>query len=272
MSEDDEYLERERREAREYRRGARRRQSIEHFCERQRTLRQWIALDEIADWCARSVTGADATTEERARSLAYQRLDQSARDGEFEALCRGRMQSKILYLHPRQMGDGKDRRWLTREKLSYTEIRNQASFSWLPRDLAQQWLAAHGYPWPTHFDPVAATIPAASVTQGSAAESGCARSEVATGPAPTSDDFRPATDDKIDDAITAVYDEAARIGSKPPNIKELPKLVSAKLDAIGFVASGALIMKIGDRPAHKKRRRKPGKTIASEKRKADFKK
>jgi hypothetical protein len=93
---------------------------------------------------------------------------------------------------------------------------------------------------------------------------------VATGLTPKSDYLRPASYDEIDFAITAVYDEAAQIGGKPPNIKELSKPVQAKLAAIGRAASGALIMEIGDRQEHKKRRRRPGKTIASEKRKADF--
>jgi len=61
-----------------------RRQWIERFAGRQRVVRQWIALPEITDWCARSVTGADAAAEERARTLAYQRLDRSSRNGEFD--------------------------------------------------------------------------------------------------------------------------------------------------------------------------------------------
>jgi hypothetical protein len=138
---------------REHRR-ARRRQWILSFRERQRILRQWIAFDEIADWCARSVTGANVGAEEEARTLAYERLDQSARVGEFETICRGQTQSRILYLHPRMTGHGKDRRWLTREQLYHVQhIRDLAWFCWLPRELARQWLAAHGYPWPERFDP-----------------------------------------------------------------------------------------------------------------------
>ena len=82
------------------------------------------------------------------------------------------------------------------------------------------------------------------------------------------DDFQQASKDRIHIAITAVYDEKECSSEKPPNIRELPKLVQAKLAAIGCTASGALIMEIGNRPEHKKRRLKPGKTIASEKRMA----
>src|SRR5690349_13312491 len=31
---------------------------------------------------------------------------------------------------------------------------------WLPHDLVRQWLAAHGYRWPAHFDPSPAASPA----------------------------------------------------------------------------------------------------------------
>jgi hypothetical protein len=142
VSEED-YLERK------HRRGARRRQWILRFRERQRALLEWIPLDEIPDWAARSVTGADVAAEEQARILAYQRLDQSARNGEFEALCRRRRQSKILFLHPDKTGHGENRRWLTREMLRYVpDIRLVAPYCYLPRVLARRWFAVHGYSWP----------------------------------------------------------------------------------------------------------------------------
>ena len=275
-----------------------RRQWIERFAGRQRVLRQWIALPEITDWCARSVTGSDAAAEERARTLAYQRLDRSARNGEFdgqrtncsrrEAIIPSR-KSKILYLDPLMTASGHTAGCrLTREGLAQlSSIRDLAARCWLPRALAQQWIVAHGYPWPAHFDKSTSTgesspEPMADVawpdsgihTNKAAADTSeqeaNARVDVATGLTPKSDYLRPASYDEIDFAITAVYDEAAQIGGKPPNIKELSKPVQAKLAAIGRAASGALIMEIGDRQEHKKRRRRPGKTIASEKRKADF--
>jgi hypothetical protein len=73
-----------------YRHEERRREWIQRFRERELIVRAWIGFDEIADWCARSVTGASAAAEEDARTLAYQRLDQSARNGEFEAFCSSR--------------------------------------------------------------------------------------------------------------------------------------------------------------------------------------
>jgi hypothetical protein len=153
MSKDEDYSEREQRE---YRRRARRRQWFENFRERQRTAREWIALGEIADWCASAVTGADVAADERARTLAYQRLDQSAREGDLEVLCRGQRQSRILYLHPRHARHGANRRWLSREQLRHVQsMRDLGAYCWLPRELAHQWLAAHGYPCSAQFDPAA---------------------------------------------------------------------------------------------------------------------
>lgn len=140
-----------------------RRQWIERFAGRQRVARQWIALPEIADWCARSVTGADAAAEERARTLAFQRLDQSARNGEFEREGTDRSpregtirpkQSKILYLDPLVTASGHTAGCrLTHEPLAQLlSIRDVAAGCWLPRELARQWLAAHGYSWPAHFE------------------------------------------------------------------------------------------------------------------------
>jgi hypothetical protein len=139
-----------------YKGEARRRQFIERFPGRQRVARRWIAFDEIADWCARSMTATSATAEEEARTLAYDRLDQSVRKGEFETSCKGQAQSRILYLEPSMTWLTKDGRWLRREQLDYgfESIRDQAAQCWLPRELARQWLAWHGYPWPAHFDPM----------------------------------------------------------------------------------------------------------------------
>jgi hypothetical protein len=142
-------------------RHARWRERIAKFAERQRTERQWISLSEIADWCARSVTGASAAAEEQARTLAYQRLDQSARNGEFDRdIIRGGRAvrvSELRYIDPEV-----SRSRLGREQLThvYESINiSLAQFCWLPREVAWQWLVAHGYPWPAHFDPDARLEP-----------------------------------------------------------------------------------------------------------------
>jgi len=56
---------------------------------------------------------------------------------------------------------------LTREQLYYVEnIRDLAGFCWLPQELARQWFAAHGHPWPTHFEPPQGTSSAWSAIRG----------------------------------------------------------------------------------------------------------
>ena len=70
----------------------------------------------------------------------------------------------------------------------------------------------------------------------------------------------------IDRLITEVYDEAAKNNCKAPNIRQLVKPVQNKLAALGLVASGDQIMKMAHARKHAKRRRKPGKTITSERR------
>ena len=136
-------------------RHARWRERIAKFAERQRTERQWISLSEIADWCASSVTGASAAAEEQARAVAYERLDKSARDGEFECGGRATPQSEIRFLDPEmfRLAPGMLRLRIGCDQLDHVEsIRQLAAYCWLPREVARQWLAAHGYPWPAHFD------------------------------------------------------------------------------------------------------------------------
>jgi len=89
-------------------------------------------------------------------------------------------------------------------------------------------------------------------------------------PDDTSEELRPASDPQIDAAITAVYDKAEKTGAKPPNIRQLREPVLKELREKGRAASGRQIMQLADDEKHRKRRRKPGKTLVSEKRKADF--
>jgi hypothetical protein len=79
------------------------------------------------------------------------------------------------------------------------------------------------------------------------------------------DDLRPASDRQIHVAITTVYNEAERTGTKPPNIKEVREPVQHELRKTRHTASGNHIMRLAGVPQHNRRRRKPGKTLASEK-------
>ncbi len=69
---------------------------------------------------------------------------------------------------------------------------------------------------------------------------------------------------EIHKAITAVYNDAEAHGRKPPNIKELPGAVQPLLKARGYQTSSRNIQILGDCPEHKRRRRPPGKTLASQ--------
>ena len=81
------------------------------------------------------------------------------------------------------------------------------------------------------------------------------------------DDALPmASDPMIDRAISDVYNETERDGLKPPNVKEIASLVQSKLTAQGRQSSGHRIQKLAEADRYKKRRRKPGPTLASEKR------
>jgi len=77
--------------------------------------------------------------------------------------------------------------------------------------------------------------------------------------------LRPAPDRIVIEAIRRAYDAAEAARSKPPNIKELPAAVQPFLQ--GFYASGRRIQQLGDAEEFERRRRRPGKTVASERRK-----
>jgi hypothetical protein len=64
---------------------------------------------------------------------------------------------------------------------------------------------------------------------------------------------------KIEDVITAVYDDAERDGLPPPNINDLPKAVLPRLKALGFVTSGNQIKKLGRAERFARRRGLVGK-------------
>jgi hypothetical protein len=79
--------------------------------------------------------------------------------------------------------------------------------------------------------------------------------------------LKPAPRWVIIEGIRWAYDTAEHEGRKPPNIKELPAAVRPFLQARGFSASGRQIQRLGEAEEFKRRRRPPGKTVASERRK-----
>ena len=76
--------------------------------------------------------------------------------------------------------------------------------------------------------------------------------------------LKPTPERIIIEGIRWAYDTAEHEGRKPPNIKELPAAVRPFLQERGFNASGRSIQRLGEAEEFKRRRRRPGKTIASE--------
>lgn len=88
------------------------------------------------------------------------------------------------------------------------------------------------------------------------------RQDIARPPQP---ELNKASDATIRKFVRAVYDEADKNRSWPPNKdKELPKKVLERLKEAGFIATERHIAKIGGESEFAARRRKPGKTAASE--------
>ena len=101
------------RQALMWRRRKWRREWIARFAERQRIAKRWIALIDLVEWCAQSTTAASDDEEAKAQEVAYSRLAESMRRGEFERDGR----SKLLYLDTLVTGDGASPRCrLTREQ------------------------------------------------------------------------------------------------------------------------------------------------------------
>jgi hypothetical protein len=81
---------------------------------------------------------------------------------------------------------------------------------------------------------------------------------------PSGTGFRRATDRMLHAEIGAAYDDAERNGEKPPNLKELPELVSRRLRDKGFQATQREIRRIGQKPEFAGRRGLSGISVASE--------
>ena len=92
--------------------------------------------------------------------------------------------------------------------------------------------------------------------------------EMATGsPSATPTDQMPrlASETAIRRSIDAAYDQAEATRQKPPNVNEIGPIVQRGLRSQGLEASKRQIQQIANHADYKKRRRPPGKTVASEK-------
>jgi hypothetical protein len=62
---------------------------------------------------------------------------------------------------------------------------------------------------------------------------------------PTKSGLKRAPRSAVENEIAAVYEEAAKRNSKPPNINELPYVVLPRLKSLGYETSGKQIKEIG---------------------------
>ncbi len=139
---------------------------ITNFAARQRLARRWISFVDLADWCAQSTTAASLDEEAKAREVAYRRLADSVRRGEFQRDTR----SKVLYLDPHVTPDGASPKCrLTRGQFETAfeaaAMPPAASLPlpvlgccWLPYALVRDWLASHGYRCARHFEAAPAKV------------------------------------------------------------------------------------------------------------------
>jgi len=110
----------------------------------------------------------------------------------------------------------------------------------ITRDEFFRWIAVRGFKYPTFWK--------------------------RTNDQATSRQLKQASEAMIEDEVRRVYEIADKEGKKPPNINEVAELAQACLREIGHTASGRQIKGIAERPEFKARRRRPGKTLSSEKR------
>jgi hypothetical protein len=90
---------------------------------------------------------------------------------------------------------------------------------------------------------------------------------VVVGPPPISK-LRPASDPQIHAEIKAEYDDCEATGRKPPNEKEIGAPVQERLRAKGRYASLNRIQKFARDPRYDGLRRKPGRMLASERKRS----
>ena len=204
-----------------------------------------FSFGEIADEVARLNAGST-------REAVLTRLEKSFEEGEFERDG----ESAVLFEGPVGQWWPRSREFLTtaRDMPGYERL-HRVAFR-LSNNIIREWCERWEYRLPLGF------IEATGNTLGVAAEPLAVGDQPA--PKPTRALPRQAPQTEIEVAITAAYDAAARANAKPPNIKELAAAVKPLLASKGYQASGNQIQKLAAAPQHAQRRRKPGKTVASE--------
>jgi hypothetical protein len=86
-------------------------------------------------------------------------------------------------------------------------------------------------------------------------------------PSRSPEELKPASEAMTKEEMRFVCNTEEAAGRKPSNVKELSAAVQPLLQRKGFWASRRSIEKLAEAPEFKSRRRPPGKTVASERRK-----
>jgi hypothetical protein len=86
-------------------------------------------------------------------------------------------------------------------------------------------------------------------------------------PSRSTEELKPASEAMTKEEMRSVCNAEQAAGRKEPNVKELSAAVQPLLQRKGYRASRRWIEKLAEAPEFKRRRRPPGKTVASERRK-----
>jgi hypothetical protein len=179
-------------------------------------------------------------------------LYEACRVGELEAWGRRRDNGELEKIPDAEFVGGRPKGWDDIRISAFRFVDEPAQLS--PQDSGVDAVPAHGDE--TAIVPI--LPPKAGIPIG-----GRETIEEDVANAPSKVDLREPTDHRLQEAITAVYAQAERNNEKPPNIVELRAPVQKELHKTGHYASGNRIMTLGR--SFGRCRRKPGKTLASEK-------
>jgi hypothetical protein len=207
----------------------------------------WVCLADLADWCARRP--GDIERDPLRLIQAYADLQQSIVFCEFSK--GGRI--KIVCLPPQPPS----LQYPVRLRLDAQLFRAQSGrvldhileLCWAPRELCLRWLLGRQIiPPPWMADSI--RVERAQVD------------EARRPPPPARATMpSPASEDRIDAALDAIY---AAESAKPPNLKQVVRLVKAELATTNQIATWKAIEYCAKAPRHAVKRRPRGRTLKSE--------
>jgi hypothetical protein len=252
----------------------RRRRFIQRFTESQQRKRprQWVGLQEMADWCARGESGIGR--DESRRKVAWGDLIAALSAGRFErsvnTTIRAGSRSKVLLLHPDTVSA--EHRFRDPVRLSTERARNLLSegiyhnreefisdvlqYCWVPAEVCEAWFEAEEIQ--PKRDWFIAPSPVADPVSAPATSTQATKNQRRQGDAQAVSerrDLREAEPAEIREALRDVLREQP----KPPNVNEAPPLVLEKLAHKELTATWEAIRHINDEVEFASQRPKQGK-------------